>query len=54
MTQELYDEIINCIRYGAPANADKLIVSFNATIKDAAEYKKIQDKCEPDKPKGDK
>ena len=49
MTQELYNEIINCIRYGAPANADKLIVALNETVKDAAEYKKIKDE-----PKGDK
>lgn len=49
MTQELYDEIINCIRYGAPANADKLIVVLNETIKDAAEYKKIQNETKGDK-----
>ena len=49
MTQELYDEIINCIRYGAPANADKLIVALNETVKDAAEYKKSKDESKGDK-----
>ena len=49
MTQELYDEIINCIRYGAPANADKLIVTLNETVKDAAEYKKLKDESKGDK-----
>ena len=34
MTQELYAEIINSIRYGAPANADKLIVALNEKVKD--------------------
>lgn len=33
MNQTEYEQIIECIKFGAPANANKLIAAFNNVMK---------------------
>lgn len=37
MQQHQYDSIVACIKYGAPALADSLIIALNKTVKLANE-----------------
>ena len=47
MNQVEYEQIIECIRFGAPAYANKLIAAFNSVVQLAAKYSEVNKQNTP-------